>query len=74
MSYPRNPVARAANIRCCSATGELPARSVKAEIADFFDGKTNGEELLHALYDHVLNEPIPHSMREMLRQLQRQVR
>src|SRR6266481_5581025 len=29
------------------------------QIADFLDGRTHGESLLHALYDHVLDEPIP---------------
>jgi hypothetical protein len=48
------------------------AHSVKASIAAFFDGGTNGEDLLHALYDHVLSEPIPNSMRKILQQPQRQ--
>ena len=33
------------------------------QIADFLDGRTHGESLLHALYDHVLDEPIPEQMR-----------
>ena len=43
-------------------TGSL----VKARIAEFLDGKTCGEDLLHALYDHVLDEPIPQPIRELL--------
>ncbi len=39
---------------------------VGARIAAFLDGKSDGSELLHALYDHVLNEPIPASMRAVL--------
>ena len=39
---------------------------VKARIAEFLDGKTCGEDLLHALYDHVLDEPIPQPIRELL--------
>ena len=43
------------------------ARSlVTARIAEFLDGRTCGEDLLHALYDHVLDEPIPQPMRELL--------
>lgn len=34
---------------------------------DFLDGKTHGEGLFHALYDHVLDEPIPERMRALLR-------
>jgi hypothetical protein len=58
----------AANIRCRYGNAEIPTRSVKASIADFLDGGTNGGDLLHALYDHVLDEPIPHSMRRILQQ------
>ena len=72
MSYARNPFAMAANIRCRYGIAELPAHSVKARIAAFLDGGTNGEDLLHALYDHVLSEPIPNSMRKILQQPQRQ--
>ena len=35
---------------------------VEQQILDFVDGKTHGEELLHALHDHVLDEPIPERM------------
>ncbi|MFZ3237031.1 MAG: hypothetical protein WA417_08960 [Stellaceae bacterium] len=58
----------AANVRCRFATAELPTRPVEARISAFLDGKTNGEELLHALFDHVLHEPIPQSMRAILKQ------
>lgn len=40
--------------------------SVKDQIAAFLDGRTHGEDLLHTLYDHVLDEPIPESMRRLL--------
>ncbi len=33
--------------------------STGREIRDFLNGKTDGEDLLHALYDHVLDEPVP---------------
>jgi hypothetical protein len=36
--------------------------SVDSEIRDFLGGKTDGEDLLHALYDHVLSEPVPQSL------------
>ena len=44
----RRPVARHP-VRC----------STEREIRDFLSGKTDGEDLLHRLYDHVLDEPVP---------------
>jgi hypothetical protein len=46
--------------------GRLP--SITDRIADFLDGRTHGEDLLHELYDHVLEEPIPQSMRALLKE------
>ena len=40
---------------------------VGEQLLDFLDGKTDGEELLHALYDHVLDEPVPERMRGLFR-------
>jgi hypothetical protein len=40
---------------------------VEQQVLDFLDGKTHGEELLHALHDHVLDEPIPERMLALLR-------
>jgi hypothetical protein len=40
--------------------------SVVDQIAAFLDGTTHGEDLLHELYDYVLEEPIPQRMREVL--------
>jgi hypothetical protein len=60
----------AAHVRCRFGKAELPARPVESRIGAFLDGTTNGEELLHALYDHVLNEPIPPSMRAILAEQQ----
>ena len=41
--------------------------STDRDIRDFLAGKTDGEQLLHALYDHVLDEPIPERLRVPLR-------
>ncbi len=35
-------------------------------IADFLAGRTHGEELLHELYDYVLEEPVPQRLRALL--------
>jgi hypothetical protein len=40
---------------------------VDRDIRDFLSGKTNGEDLLHALYDNVLDEPVPERLRAVLR-------
>ena len=44
--------------------GGLPP--VTDRIAAFLDGRTHGEDLLHELYDYVLEEPIPKRLREIL--------
>jgi hypothetical protein len=50
---------------CC----EVPQESdvVGEQLLDFLDGRTDGEELLHTLYDHVLDEPVPERMRALFR-------
>ena len=40
--------------------------SMTDRIAAFLDGSTNGEDLLHELYDYVLEEPIPQRLRQIL--------
>jgi 4'-phosphopantetheinyl transferase EntD len=45
----------------------IVSRSVADRIADFLDGRTHGQDLLHELYDYVLEEPLPQRMREILR-------
>jgi hypothetical protein len=43
------------------------ADTVEQQILDFLDGRTHGEDLLHALHDHVLDEPVPERMRALFR-------
>ena len=57
----------AARTRCGPPQPPLAPISVVDRIAAFLDGKTHGEDLLHELYDYVLEEPIPQSMRELLK-------
>jgi len=52
----RRPVARHP-VRC----------STEREIRDFVTGKTDGEDLLHRLYDHVLDEPVPEHLTALLK-------
>jgi len=45
----------------------LPVRSEDARIRAFLAGETDGEDVLHEIYDDVLDEPIPESMRALLK-------
>jgi hypothetical protein len=45
--------------RCGFPESQSRQDAVADRIKDFFAGRTHGEELLHALYDHVLYEAIP---------------
>lgn len=56
----------------CLAVKSFPAKrpiaipSVDRDIRDFVAGRTDGADLLHALYDHVLDEPVPQRLRAVL--------
>ena len=41
--------------------------SADARIRAFLAGETDGEDVLHEIYDHLLDEPIPESMRALLK-------
>jgi hypothetical protein len=56
----------------CLAATRLPAErqiamSIDSDIRDFLAGRNDGELVLHALYDHVLDEPVPQFLRDVLR-------
>ena len=59
-------MARTAALRWTDIAIDAPP-SINDEIRAFLDGETNGEPLLHALYDHVLDEAIPARLLEALR-------
>lgn len=54
-------------INRCPVEPVVVAHSTDQEIRDFVAGKNDGEQLLHALYDHVLDEPVPERLRALLR-------
>ncbi len=54
-------------IKCLPVKPRIAPASVDRDIRDFLAGKTDGEDLLHALYDHVLDEPVPQRLRAVLR-------
>jgi hypothetical protein len=66
MRYNAKPVRFIATARGPSSQAGLTGSVVKTRIAEFLDGRTCGEDLLHALYDHVLDEPVPQPIRELL--------
>ena len=44
---------------CGFVASDFPTDTVEQQVVNFLDGKTNGENLLHLLYDYILDEPIP---------------
>ena len=64
----RQPVIAASQIAVSTFAGSLSGNSaIDRDIRDFLTGKNNGEELLHALYDDVLDEPVPDHLLAILR-------
>ena len=53
-------------IVCSEGPWPQSTDTVAEQIRDFLAGRTHGEDLLHALYDYVLSEPIPERMLDLL--------
>ena len=53
------------SILCCGVPQAEKTDIIGEQLLDFLDGRTDGEELLHALYDHVLGEPVPERMQAL---------
>ena len=51
----------------CSYAEIAPVRSVDSQIRAFLAGQSDGEELLHVMYDHVLDEPVPERLKALLK-------
>jgi hypothetical protein len=66
MEHKRTPSSPPPAVNRVPEPAPAPDR-VEQQISDFLDGRTHGEELLHALHDHVLDEPIPERMLALLR-------
>lgn len=54
-------------IKCSFAETIIPTRSVDSQIRAFIAGDNDGEDLLHAIYDHVLDEPVPARLQALLK-------
>ena len=70
MSSKAKPDLKVVPARCGLSQAPREPPAVADRIAAFLDGRTQGEDLLHELYDHILKEPIPWSMRALLKQTQ----
>jgi Anti-sigma factor NepR len=46
---------------------EIQVSPVDSRIRAFLAGETDGEDVLHAMYDHVLDEPVPERLRAILK-------
>jgi hypothetical protein len=54
-------------VRCAPVESHIAVRSVDSRIRAFLAGDTDGEDLLHELYDHVLDEPVPERLKALLK-------
>jgi hypothetical protein len=54
-------------VRCAPVESHIAVRSVDGRIRAFLAGDTDGEDLLHELYDHVLDEPVPERLTALLK-------
>jgi hypothetical protein len=57
----------AAALRLVDDPADFFPVSIDEQIREFLDGETNGEDLLHALYDNVMGEPVPARLSAILR-------
>ena len=54
-------------IKCSFGETTSSVPSVDNQIRAFLAGDSDGEDLLHAIYDHVLDEPVPQRLRALLK-------
>jgi hypothetical protein len=47
--------------------GKLDPLPTETQIRRFVNGETTGRGVLGALYDHVLDEPVPQRLKDLLR-------
>ncbi len=46
---------------------QIQVCSIDSRIRAFLAGATDGEDVLHEIYDHVLDEPVPERLRAVLK-------
>ncbi len=65
---PGRPMVRLPTPRLRRANGTPPREEMVArQIADFLDGRRSGQPLLRAIYDTILEEPVPPRLTELVR-------
>lgn len=55
------------DVKCLAAEPRIAMSLTDRDIRDFLAGKSDGADLLHALYDHVLDEPVPEHLCALLK-------
>jgi hypothetical protein len=66
-SLQESPLTMNLAIKCSFVESTSPPHSVDNQIRAFLAGDNDGEDLLHQIYDHVLDEPIPERLRALLK-------
>jgi hypothetical protein len=54
-------------VRHLAVDPRISMSRIERDIRDFLAGKNEGNNLLHALYDHVLDEPVPERLRAVIK-------
>jgi len=54
-------------VKCSFVEPTSPPHPVDNRIRAFLAGDSHGEDLLHAIYDHILDEPVPERLRALLK-------
>ena len=62
-----SPLAMNLAVKCSFVEPTSPPHSVDNRIRAFLAGDSHGEDLLHAIYDHILDEPVPERLRALLK-------
>ncbi|MBV9827230.1 MAG: hypothetical protein JO001_16430 [Alphaproteobacteria bacterium] len=57
----------AVKLQSVRPVSQIVISSTERDIRDFLNGKNNGEDLLHAMYDDILDEAVPERLLAVLR-------
>jgi hypothetical protein len=66
-SLQESPLTMNLAIKCSFVESSSPPHSVDNQIRAFLAGDNHGKDLLHAIYDHILDEPVPERLRALLK-------
>lgn len=54
-------------VKCNYAESIIAVPSVDNQIRSFLNGENDGEAVLRAIYDHVLDEPVPERLKALFK-------